>query len=286
MLLFNIFPIVRNITTAVTLGAKPPNKAFPGCNGINLLLLGRDVDRDKQGRITKSLGRTDTIVLTRFDFRDKSLRMLWIPRDILVEVPGYPRERRINTANKLGGPKLAQKTVFKLLNVEINHYILVNFQGFEKLIDSLGGVRVNVDKALDYDDNAGNLHIHLKPGIQVLNGRQAIEFVRYRRGYNDPGESYTQRIYRQKELIFSILEKLLHPLIIIRIPRALSIARGSMEMDLTPGQVLCLIRFVSSMQSSNIRMDTLPADFEDEGLAYLRMDNTRARKVVKEMFVD
>lgn len=276
---------MRNVTNTVVTRAATPSRAFPGKDKVNILLMGRDLDRDPHGQIVHTRGRADAIMLAHVDFRNQKMSILSIPRDTLVRVPGYRGKRRINSANALGGPALVQDTVEELLGVHPDYYLLVNFKGFEKAIDSLGGLEVTVDKKLDYDDNWGGLHIHLKPGRQVLNGEQAMGFVRYRQSNDGEGESDFVRIGRQQELLRAARAKLSSPGIMFRVPRVLDKICDDTQGNLKPAQTVCLARFIKSLPSdSGIKMETLPA--MDGGGVYVHPDMDATRALVQEMFFD
>ena len=116
------------------IGRLTPGRAFPGRTQVNVLLLGRDLDRDRHGQVVKTNGRTDTIILAHYDFADKCVNMLSIPRDTRVAIPHHGHHK-INAAHAYGGPNLACRTVGGLLGVHPDDYIVVDFEGFEKAVD-------------------------------------------------------------------------------------------------------------------------------------------------------
>jgi polyisoprenyl-teichoic acid--peptidoglycan teichoic acid transferase len=134
----------------------------------------------------KKLGlkpRSDTIILMRVD-PDEGVALLSLPRDLKVAIPGHGMDK-INVAYTLGGPKLTIRTVKQLTDLEINHYVDVNFRGFRQGIDAIGCVYVDVDRRY-FNDNSGlgfgqqYAVINVKPGYQKLCGTRALEYVRYR----------------------------------------------------------------------------------------------------------
>jgi LCP family protein required for cell wall assembly len=134
----------------------------------------------------KKLGlksRSDTIMLLRVDAR-KGIALFSLPRDLKVQIPGHGTDK-INTAYSLGGPKLTIRTVKQLTGLEINHYVDVNFRGFQQGIDAIGCVYVDVDRRY-FNDNSGLGYgqqyavINVKPGYQKMCGKRALEYVRYR----------------------------------------------------------------------------------------------------------
>ncbi|HUV05796.1 MAG TPA: LCP family protein [Armatimonadota bacterium] len=275
----------KDTVSVLLSGAEVPEKAFPGRTEVNILLMGRDLDRDRCGRVVNTHGRTDAMMLAHIDFRKRSADILSIPRDTLVRIPGYRGKRRISYANALGGPELARRTISEFLGVYPDHYLLVNFDGFEKAIDDLGGLAVTVGKRLDYDDSWGNLHIHLKAGKRVLNGEQCMGFVRYRQSNNGEGESDFVRIGRQQEFLRAARAKLSSPGVMFRLPEVLDTIREDIEGNLTLPQVICLARFIKALPpGSEIRMETLPA--LDGGGVFVRADLHATRELLRQMFFD
>jgi len=142
----------------------------------------------------KKLGikpRSDTIILVRLDPDKEATAVMSIPRDLKVDIPGYNNDR-VNSAYELGGPRLTVKTVKKLFAdagqpIKINHIINVDFGGFRKVVNYIGGVYVDIDR--DYfNDNSGGesfATIDVNPGYQKLKGQDALDYVRYRHGDND-----------------------------------------------------------------------------------------------------
>jgi LCP family protein required for cell wall assembly len=157
---------------------------FGGRERVRILLIGADQRRG-------DVGRSDTLLLLSLNPRTHRLALLGLPRDLGVEVPGHGATK-INHAYAYGGPALTRRTVEEFLHLKVDYHAVAFFEGFVAAVDALGGVTVDVPdveghgRGMNYDDHAGNLHIHLKPGTQHLNGRQALGFVRYRKS-NTPG---------------------------------------------------------------------------------------------------
>ncbi len=277
-------PTVHDTVQIVLAGIDEPSEAFPGQDGVNILFMGHDVDRDRQGRVVDTPGRTDSNILARIDFRNKAVNLLSIPRDTVVEIPGYRGKRRISYANAYGGPELSCQAVDCFLGVKPDHYVLVGFEAFQTAIDMAGGLKINVDKQLDYDDNWGHLHIHLKPGEQMLNGEQAIGFVRYRQSKTGDGDSDFVRIKRQQEFFRAAKARLADPLVMFRAPKILDKIRTDIRSDLSPAQFACLAQFIRSLPQSAIRTETLPA-LAGNGV-YVRANMDATGKLVREMFLE
>jgi len=168
----NIAPINENAKGEIPLDT---SKSF------NALLIGTD------RRTKEEAGRSDVMILTHLDPKNKKITLLSIPRDTRVEIPGHGYDK-INAAFNSdyfsdGGIALSIKTVANLLGVDskdIPYYAIVNFDGFVKIIDALGGVTIDVKERMYYRSWTGDVKIDLKPGVQHLDGKKALEYVRFR----------------------------------------------------------------------------------------------------------
>lgn len=282
---YSTSPTMRDTVAAVITRADKPENAFPGRDHINVLLMGRDLDRNNHDQVVRTNGRTDCMMLARIDFKKHAVDILSIPRDTLVRIPGYRHKNRISYANAYGGPDLAVETVTEFLGVSPDYYMLVNFDGFALAIDQIGGLEVDVDKKLEYDDNWGNVHIHLKPGRQRLNGVQAMGFVRYRKSNDGGGDSDFVRIGRQQQFMTGLKNRLSAPGVILKVPGVMDSIRQDMEGSLSTAQIVCLARFMKSLSGgSGIRMYTLPA--LDTGGVYVHVDEKATEELVQRVFLN
>ncbi|MDZ4064816.1 MAG: LCP family protein, partial [Coriobacteriia bacterium] len=185
--------VVKDDKLAEVLTEPEPAKPF------TILLLGSDVRPDEEA------ARTDTVIVAKVDPQAKRVWMISIPRDTRVEVPGYGVEK-VNAANFHGGPALAVETVEKFLDVPINHYMEIDFEGFQSIVDALGGVYIDVD--VEIDDWKAASHSkhhkasHIDPGYQLLDGEYALTYVRSR---NFPDSDFTRM--RHQQTFFKALAK-------------------------------------------------------------------------------
>jgi LCP family protein required for cell wall assembly len=258
-----------------------PEKAFPGRSDVTLLLLGRDVDLDNRARVVNTYGRTDTILLMHLDFAARTANVLSIPRDTLVRIPGYPGEHKINSAHAFGGPKLTARTVESFLGVRSEEYLVVDYRSFEKAIDMLGGLEVFVPKRMDYDDNWGGLHIHLRPGTQVLNGEQALGFVRYRKSNEGQSDTDQDRIERQHQLLMAAKRKIVSPSTFFRLPAVIETVRGGVSSSMSDAQMMAIANFVRGLPPGAIRAATIPGV---TGRTCVTADLDAARELANQMF--
>lgn len=272
---------VREAAGVMVTGGLSVEKAFPGKSEVNLLLLGKDEDRNNRGQVVETNGRTDTIIFCHVSFVEKQVSLLSIPRDTLARIPGYRGRHKINAANAYGGPDLAVQTVENLLDMPVDGYFLVDYRTFETIIDEMGGVDVVVDKPLHYDDNWGQLHIHLEPGPQRLDGRQALGLVRFRKSNDGHGDSDQERIARQQMLLASLRSRMLKPSNLVKAPGMVSTLFEESRTNLSVQQATSLVNFARSVPRENMRMEILPAV---PTRTALQVDESRARVLLEELF--
>lgn len=177
----------------------------------NFLILGYDNVMLSTGQ-NQYTGLTDVIMLVNLDLNKKNMTITQFPRDTFVsnDVPAHKINSTFETyyfkaVSEGMSEKEARMTALErfadtledALGINIKYHAVMNIEGFCNIVDKLGGVEVNVPNELVYTDEAQNLYINLKPGLQTLNGDQAIQFVRYRKGYlqADIGRGNAQKIF-------------------------------------------------------------------------------------------
>ncbi len=239
---------------------------------VNVLLLGTkvltsDIDDENQpdlgyhALVNSFEGLSDTMLLLRFDPEEQRFSVLSIPRDTQAYIDGYGTTR-INHANAYGGAVLSAKSISRLLGgVEIDRYIRINVQGIEKLIDALGGVTLYVPKDMKYTDHSQHLYIDLKKGEQHLDGKKALQFLRFRYdNYGDIG-----RVQRQQTLIRAIVEQALTPGNLVKLPQVISIIQTHIDTNLSVQELIALGGFASQTNRSDMQMVMLPGEFSGDG---------------------
>lgn len=168
-----------------------------------MLLIGVDKSQDREA--TDEYGgsyRTDSMILTRVDPKAKTVTMVSIPRDTKVTIPGHGTQK-INAAYAFGGPSGAIEAVSDLAGVDINHYAEIDFDGFKAIVDSLGGV--DVDVAMEINDSMAGGHVDQGP--QTLNGEQALILCRSRHAYDAIGDGDAMRAANQRMVLSAIMNK-------------------------------------------------------------------------------
>ncbi|HID06341.1 MAG TPA: LytR family transcriptional regulator, partial [Armatimonadetes bacterium] len=184
---------------------------------------------------------------------ERKAYLLSIPRDTAVIIDRYGL-LKINAAHVYGGPEGLIKVLRDQLCINVEYYVRTSFEGFIKIVDAIGGVKLYVEKDMDYDDNWGNLHIHLKKGWQVLDGDKAHQYVRFRHDR----EGDIGRTRRQRKFLQAVARKLMSPSMLPRLPKLIRTTYQYVETNMSIKQLLSLAAFAEQLGSERIETATLP----------------------------
>ncbi|MBT9588968.1 LCP family protein [bacterium] len=225
---------------------------------INLLVLGIDYNHDNKGMIYTKGARSDTMMVASIGDEAQYLNVISVPRDTYTLISESIGSDKINAAFSYGGVKQTRETVSRFLGVPIHYYVIVKVHGAKKIIDALGGLPVDVEKDMDYDDNWGQLHIHLKKGPQVLNGEQAVGYARFR--HDEEGDY--GRMRRQQQVIRSLIRRLKDPSIVTKFAQLAQAVKETLETDLTVDQMIDLALLYKGFDQSKMRSGQIKGDDE------------------------
>lgn len=245
-------------------------------DSMTLLILGCDEDLSYGGmKVLRSQARSDMILIAKLDFKNKRISGVSIPRDTLASIPGY-RKQKINAFHAIGGPDLSKRVVEDLLGISIDRVMTVNYTAFQEMIDLVGGVEVFVPKKMDWEDKAAKLFIHLKPGKQVLDGYNAMCFVRFRHSDSD-----FMRQQRQKDLMMSFKDKVLsQPLMINQVcEKAMEVLGGTFTAD----ELVTLALFSKTVKGDNIRLGMVPVVSASH--YNLEIDRSKLEETLKQYYL-
>jgi LCP family protein required for cell wall assembly len=218
-------------------------------------------------------GRSDTMMLLPIVAEHQSLKLTSFMRDLYVEIPGYTNNR-LNAAYVFGGPELLIKALKKNFGVDINYYAAVNFSMLADLIDQIGGLEVDIESKTQMkyinlvikEDNAvlkkaypkagikTNDNLLTKTGVQVLNGRQAQAYARYRKGSSD-----FERTERQRQVVLKAMEK-------VKAMSMLELGKLAMEnldkvtTNLTVADILKLAPAAFQLKDTEVKQLRIPVD--------------------------
>ena len=265
-------------------------------NNLVILVMGLDESRDERGVMHHKGSRTDTIFLLGLDSKARRLGILSVPRDTWLRVSDRYGMNRVNTAYadafwdeyqrtnhnyekaKAAGIAQARRTLEDFLNVKVDHFVLLRIKAASEMVDSLGGIMVDVEKNMDYDDNWGHLHIHLKKGRQRLNGTQVVGYSRFR--HDEEGD--WGRIRRQHQVIQALVNELKKPTHIMHIDRIARVIKSNIDTDMDLNQLIDLARVYKEFNKENVVKGIVIGDDEI-------IDNSmvvRPNEVIKERLVN
>ncbi|MET3290644.1 UNVERIFIED_CONTAM: LCP family protein required for cell wall assembly [Brevibacillus sp. OAP136] len=216
---------------------------------FTLLLIGID-SRDGEK------ARSDTMILCTVHPADQRVYLLSIPRDSFMELPGRGYDK-VNHAMAFGGPGMVKTALQNFLNVKIDRYMTIDFDGFRKIVDELGGVEINVKKRMKYTDPTDDTYIDLKPGLQTLNGKQALDYARYRKSDLGKEDSDYERIVRQQEIIKGLAGKGDSVQSFLKAFKLMDILGKHVKTDLTQQEISSLLKTYYDPQKNHIETDTL-----------------------------
>ncbi len=272
----------------------PVVRPQPQTEPVTILLLGLD------HRPTDTTSpRSDTMILVRIDPTTKKVAMLSIPRDLWVTIPGLTEatKDRINSAygygvdNHLpgGGPAMAKAVIKYNLGIKVDYFAEVQFTGFQKIVDTLGGINVDVPKPLEDNqfptvDN-GLTRLLVFGGIQHMDGTTALEYARSRHQDSDLG-----RNRRQQQVLLAIKEKGLDIATLGKIDELLNDLKDSIRTDLNSDQIISLVTMAPSIPSGNITQTSIGLDMvtetilPDSGADVLIPNWDKIRPMVAQLF--
>ncbi len=296
-----------NAVASVPLGQRalpfnifPSSATGPDWNNnqrVNVLVMGID----RRGDEGADNSRTDVMMVMTIDPASKSAGMLSIPRDLYVPIPVRDNlviQERINTANVYGeyykypggGVALAKSTVQYNFGIPIHYYLLVDFDGFLRLIDTIGGVTVDVEKQIvDYEyptPNYGTMTIRIPEGIQHFDGEHALWYVRSRHQDSD-----FSRMKRQQKVLLAIRDQLLQLNMILRLPQLWREFKDVVQTDLALPDLLALANVARNVDPNNIISRSLEIPYvtntiTSDGAYILLLNRALTKEVIDEVFFD
>ena len=265
---------------------------------MNVLLVGSDSRENTSGYIAEATGkgdagtsgqRSDTIMVLHIDPSQQKAAIMSIPRDLYIPIPGTGGKDKVNTAFSIGGPQLLIRTIKEALGIDINHYVEVDFTGFERIVDTIGGVNVYADYPAR--DEMTGLDIP-KAGCIELDGYQALAYVRsryyetYEGGRWVPGSnSDIDRIARQQDFIRRIMKKAVaaglgNPLTLNRLI-GIGVENVKVDQQMSTKDITKLARRFRSIDPDTVDMLTLPTTDGFAGDAAVQLlDMSKAREYI------
>jgi LCP family protein required for cell wall assembly len=247
-------------------------------NKVNILLLGVD-DRDRENP-NDNTRRSDTMMVASISPEDGTVNLLSLPRDTKVNIPGHKGYDKLNHAYAYGGTQLAQVTVEQFLQVPINYYVVIDWQAFIKVIDTLGGVDLYVENDMYYKDPYADLAIEINKGYQHLDGEKSGEYVRFRSDeLGDIG-----RVQRQQRFLKAVGVEMLQLSTIAKLPMIIGTAQQYITTDITSVSLVKAAYGLKGIKNGSLHAEMLPGKFATiDGLSYWVADNEQTSQLVERM---
>jgi LCP family protein required for cell wall assembly len=245
-------------------------------NRMSILLIGADQ------RPNEEKYNTDSLILASVDPKTQRVYLLSIPRDTRIYLAGHGY-LKINGIAALTDLLTLQKKVEELTGEKLAGYVQTNFAGFKKIIDTLGGITVDVEKDMYYE--TGDLedgYINLKKGVQRLNGSQALQYARFRHD----ALADISRTARQQVVLKAVAKEMFKLSTLPKLPFLIPQLRGAVNTNLSAKEMLQLASVAVRFDSANVISQTLPGAFQDiDGTSYWKVDPDEVKKVVKNLFL-
>ncbi len=258
---------------------EPPPSKLPG-KRQTFLVMGVD-DRPGLG------GRSDSMFIASYDPAKQRLAVLSLPRDSWVEIPGHGFDK-VNHAYAFGGERLAIQTVQRWLDIPIDHYVTISFQGFIKIVDALGGVEIDAEKRMYYvdpnDTSMGpeGLVIDIQPGPQEMDGLTALKYARFR--MDEEGDF--GRMRRQQQVMKALMRKAVQLGTVARIPQVVPALADAIRTDLSIGEMVKLASGAQQALRKPLETGTLEAEPAFIGpVYYLLPDLVQQRTTAYQLLV-
>ncbi|MCI2948896.1 LCP family protein [Staphylococcus caledonicus] len=242
---------------------------------ISVLVLGADQANGGQSR-------SDSIMVVQYDYIHKKMKMLSVMRDTYAEIPGY-QNYKINAAYSLGGPELLRKTLNKNLGINPEYYAVIDFKGFEKMIDELepNGVPIDVEKNM-----SENIGVALKKGHQRLNGKELLGYARFR--HDEEGDF--GRVRRQQQVMQTLKQELVSPSTVVKLPKVAGILRGYINTNMPNSAIFQTGTSFGIRGDKNVESLTVPVknsyqniNTNNDGSA-LEIDKEKNKEAIKKFF--
>jgi LCP family protein required for cell wall assembly len=284
----------RNPVTAFTQMFVPTPQQVFGKSNLIVLVEGLDYDYNQKDEESSADSRSDVIWAVNLDLANKRIYELSIPRDMIATMPNGTQSK-INAAQSEGGVKEAKSVISKWLGIPgFDRYVILRIDATQAFIGALGGVDVYVKSSdcfryktgctgepLNYDDNWGHLHIHLKEGMQHLDGPQAVGYMRYREDWcSDPC-----RIMRQQQVLRALVEEAKSNRIntFVHLGSLLAVFRKYVETDFTDPQIVSLVTYFQGISPAAVVSSQVPytadVNLPNEGDSLVPDTQARAKLV-------
>ena len=243
----------------------------------------KDKREDANSRYFTTGFRSDTMILCKYNFDTGDITMLSIPRDTRTKIRGRKNLDKINHAHSYGGPNLSIDAVRDLLDVDLDYFVSVDFLAVKEIVNAIGGVEIDIPQRMKYTDTTkgSELFIDFQPGLQTLDGQQALEYLRFRSYPNGD----VDRVKAQQVFLKQFAKQVLRPKNIMKLPKMVKTYFDYVDTNIPFSVVMKGIGSVNKVNLDNIDMSVIPGDGEYiNHIAYFLYDENSMRELVREKF--
>ncbi|MFX3623662.1 MAG: LCP family protein [Ectobacillus sp.] len=225
-------------------------------DNVSILIMGVDESESRKKTYGEAV-RTDALLLATINKNDKSIKLLSIPRDSRVYIPAREKKDKINHAHVFGGVDSTIETVEEFLDVPVDYYVKFNFNSFIKVVDTLGGINVNVPVTFTEQNSEDQAEaIHLKKGYQHLNGEEALALARTRHIDSD-----YMRGQRQQLVLEGVAKKALSIKSVSSLGKLVDLVGSDMKTNMTFDDMMAIAK---NMMGTQLNMDKIQIEGEDK----------------------
>ncbi len=253
------------VDTAFESAGNENENVEPLTDNISILFIGVD-DSEERGQSDDNI-RSDALILATLNNKDKSVKLVSIPRDTYTYIPDSGKEDKITHAYAFNGPSSTIESVEELLDVPVDYYLRMNFDAFIEVVDALGGIKVEVPYDItEQDENDSQNAIELKEGIQFLDGSEALALARTRHYDND-----IERGKRQQMILESIMNRALSVGSITKYGDVFEAVGDNMKTDLSFRNISSLFEYAKNGKPD---IETITLDGYDDmstGIYYWKL---------------
>jgi LCP family protein required for cell wall assembly len=236
-------------------------------------------------------GLSDSIQLASFNPKTKDVQIYSIPRDTYYLRKGHngTAQRKINASYGSGKADGVVKSVEGLTGVPINYYVEIDYDAVEHIVDALGGIKVTIPTNMNYDDPAGNLHIHFEKGQVVSQGKDLVRVLRWRK--NNGGGGYAEgdlgRIKMQQEVVKLGIQKMTKGNLVLNFMKLQAPIKEYIKTNMTPDQMMYYITKASSVKTEDIHQATIPGTAKNiNGLSFFVANEEKMHELLKDLLED
>ncbi|MFD0771387.1 LCP family protein [Bacillus sp. CGMCC 1.60114] len=270
--------VASNSYAEINKSSKRDKEVAPLKDNISILIMGVDESEQRESQYGKAV-RTDALLLATINKDDKSVKLVSIPRDSRVYIPSRKKLDKITHAHVFGGVESTRDTVERFLNVPVDYYVKFNFESFIKIVDSLGGIDIDVPVTFteqDSKDQAGA--IHLEKDYQHLNGEQALALARTRKIDSD-----AMRGQRQQLVIEAIAKKALSVKSITKLSSLLDAVDKNLKTNLTFDDMLAIAKNMAGTDLNIEKMQVQGTDKRINGIYYYQPNEQNVTEISKQL---